>query len=269
MGSQSQGVERKDAKTSSNRPHKTWHSTWRHVSTALIDQLFPAGCLACNAATQTASGLCSACWRDTYFLTGTLCDRCGAPLRQTPDESAEAICDDCVHHPPAWGRGRCATAYEGAGRRAAMNLKHGDRTDLAPALARWVTGAGVDILHPDALLVPVPLHRFRLMQRRYNQAAELTRAIGKRCGAKTLPDALLRSVNTPPLKGNRATRHETLKDAFDVNPRRAKDLKGAHVILIDDVLTTGATLSACAEVLFTAQVARVDVLALARAVRDT
>ncbi len=238
------------------------------MSDVVIDQLFPPTCVACDQPTETPVGLCSACWRDTFFLSGHLCDCCGAPLQQVDEPGSKAICDNCLHHPPAWDQGRCVSAYEGAGRRAVLALKHSDRTDLAPALAQWLSGAVAPIMQGDEVIVPVPLHRVRLLKRRYNQAAELGRALARRIGMEFMPNALLRTIHTPPQKGKRDARFSAMQGAFSLNPRQAPALKGRRILLLDDVITTGATLSACAETLRTADPAVVNVLALARVLRD-
>lgn len=243
-------------------------AAWRRISEVVIDQLFPPTCVACDQPTETPVGLCAACWRDTFFLSGHLCDRCGAPLQQIDEPGSQAICDQCLHHPPAWDQGRCVSAYEGAGRRAVLALKHADRTDLAPALAQWLSGAAAPILRGDEVVVPVPLHRARFLRRRYNQAAELGRALSRRIDLDYLPDALVRQTHTPPQKGKRAARVTAMQGAFCLNPRRAGALKGRRVLLLDDVITTGATLSACAETLRAADPEAVNVLALARVLRD-
>jgi len=196
------------------------------MSDVVIDQLFPPTCVACDQPTETPVGLCSACWRDTFFLSGHLCDCCGAAL------------------------------------------KHSDRTDLAPALAQWLSGAVAPIMQGDEVIVPVPLHRVRLLKRRYNQAAELGRALARRIGMEFMPNALLRTIHTPPQKGKRDARFSAMQGAFSLNPRQAPALKGRRILLLDDVITTGATLSACAETLRTADPAVVNVLALARVLRD-
>ena len=210
--------------------------------------------------------LCAACWRDTGFIEGLVCESCGVPL---PGDDTEATihCDDCMSIARPWQRGRAVFRYEGAGRRMVLALKHGDRTDLARPAARWLARAGAPLLLPDTILVPVPSHWRRLVSRRYNQAAELVRALALYTGLDTAPDLLVRSRRTPVLDGmGREARFAALSGAIRPHPRRAAT--GRPVLLIDDVLTSGATLGAAAEAARQAGATRVDVLVLARVAKD-
>jgi predicted amidophosphoribosyltransferase len=229
----------------------------------LVDAVYPPRCLTCTEATEAPHGLCPACWRDTHFITGAACWKCGTPM---PGEAeAGDLCDGCLRHPPGWDRGRAAIAYTGAGRKAVLALKHGDRLDLAGPLAAWMVAAGGPLLAEADLVAPVPLHWRRLIRRRYNQSAELARRIAAAAGRPAVVDLLRRSrMTTPQERMDRDARHANQSGAIAVTPRRAGRVAGAHVLLIDDVITSGATLSACAEACRAAGAARVDVLALAR-----
>jgi ComF family protein len=233
------------------------------LTNALIDTIFPPRCLACAEATDQPHGLCPACWRDTHFIAGTVCRTCGVPL--VGAAGAEDVCESCARHPPAWDRGAAAVIYAGAGRKVVLALKHGDRLDMVRPLAGWMAGAGRGLLAEADMIAPVPLHWRRLLARRYNQSAELARRLGRISGRRVIPDLLLRQRATTPQEGmSRAERVANQAAAFAVNPRRAAALEGRAVLLVDDVLTTGATLSACADCLRQAGAGRVDVLALAR-----
>ncbi len=232
------------------------------LKAAIVDTIYPPRCLACTEATDRPHGLCPACWRDTHFIAGTVCRRCGAPLIGAA--GAEDVCESCTRHPPAWDRGAAAILYAGAGRKVVLALKHADRLDMVPPLAGWMQTAGRPLLAEADLVAPVPLHWLRLLRRRYNQSAELARRLGRLSGRPVVPDLLLRRRATPPQTGNRAVRAANQAGAFLVNPRRAAALAGRRVLLVDDVLTTGATLSTCAEALRAAGAGGVDVLVLAR-----
>lgn len=227
---------------------------------AVVDAVFPPRCLACPSPTAVAHGLCGDCWRETHFISGAACRRCGVPL---PGEvGAEDVCDGCLHHPPAWDRGAAALLYGGAGRRMVLALKHGDRLDTARPLAGWMAAAGRELVAEADLIAPVPLHWRRLAKRRYNQSAELARPIARAAGRPLVADLLFRRRATAPQSGGRAARAENQAEAFALSPRRS--VAGRRVLLVDDVLTTGATLSGCAEALRAAGAAGVDVLVLAR-----
>ena len=231
------------------------------LKATLINTIYPPRCLACTEPTDRPHGLCAACWRDTHFIAGTACRKCGVPL--IGEAGLEDICESCQRHPPAWDRG-AAAVIAGAGRRVVLALKHGDRLDMVAPLAGWMAAAGHALLPQAELIAPVPLHWTRLVRRRYNQSAELARRLGRIAGRPMTPDLLLRRRATAPQDGSRASRAANQAGVFAVNPRHAPSLAGRAVLLVDDVLTSGATLSACADCLRAAGAARVDVLALAR-----
>jgi predicted amidophosphoribosyltransferase len=233
----------------------------RTLTARLIDAIYPPRCLACAEATDAGQGLCAACWRDTHFIAGPTCGTCGVPLIGA--EGADA-CEGCTRHPPAWDRGAAALVYAGAGRRMVLGLKHADRLELVRPLAGWMAAAGRPLLAEADLIAPVPLHWTRLFRRRYNQSAELGRALARRAGRRFVPDLLTRRRATAPQDGGREARAANQAGAFLPTPRHARALAGRRVLLVDDVLTSGATLSACAEAVRGAGAAGVDVLVLAR-----
>ncbi len=233
----------------------------------LIGAIYPPACLSCKEETVTPSGLCAKCWAETIFIAGLCCNSCGVPL---PGEAADdALCDACLQSPPAFRHGRAALLYQGGGRRLALALKHGDRLDIVRPLAAWMARAGRDVLAQCDLIAPVPLHWRRLLLRRYNQSAELARNLAKLTGKPVIPDLLVRQRMTPSQDGlNRNERFANQAAAFKVHPRHLAKARGKYVLLIDDVMTTGATLSACAETCLAAGVQQVDALVLARVARD-
>jgi predicted amidophosphoribosyltransferase len=218
---------------------------------------------------QDAHALCAGCWRDTTFAASPLCDRCGAP---TPGTGDAAVCDACLHVPLAFARARAATIYEGAGRRIAMALKHSDRLDLARPAATWMRRAAWPLIEDADIVAPVPLHWRRFVHRRFNQSAELSRALhtlvlaeGPSPAPALIPDLLRRTRATPSQgRRTRAQRAENMRGAFAVSPRFAARIQGRRVLLVDDVFTTGATLSACAEALIAGGAGAVDAVCLAR-----
>ena len=230
----------------------------------MLDFIYPPRCLTCTEPTEQGASLCADCWADTTFITGAVCDVCGTPLPGEAD--GKIICDSCISCRPAWDGGRAAVVYSGGGRRAVLSLKHGDRLDMARPLAKWMARSGGDLLKNADVIAPVPLHWRRLLKRRFNQSAELAWQISSMSGTPCIPDLLVRDTFTPSQDGlTREERHKNQQGVFSVHKRRQVP---KNVLLIDDVMTTGATLSACAETLRAAGVERIDALVLARVARD-
>jgi ComF family protein len=235
---------------------------------SVLMALYPPQCLSCGEETADEFSLCGACWRDMPFISGLACDACGTPLPGASEGEAQH-CDTCLAAPPPWQRGRAACRYDGTARRMILALKHGDRTDLVPAMARWMRPGVTALIAPDVVLAPVPLHPRRLFFRRYNQSALLTRRLSRDLGVSDCPDLLRRIRATRVQEGmTRPERQENQRGAIAVAPRRRETIEGRPVLLVDDVMTTGATLAACAEACLSAGAARVDVAVLARVARD-
>ncbi len=238
----------------------------RQLGAGVLDALLPPRYLGCGTAIGADGALCADCWRSIDFIDGPVCSCCGLPFEF--DAGEDALCGVCLRSPPAYSRARAVMRYNEASRGLILGFKHGDRTDGAPTYGAWLARAGAGILESGTLIVPVPLHRRRLFRRRYNQSALLALALGRISGPAVRVDLLKRVKPTPSLGGLSATaRHKTVRGAFAVAEAGRADVRDAHVLLIDDVLTTGATVDACAKVLVRAGAARVDVLTLARVVR--
>jgi len=234
-----------------------------------LAMLYPAQCVGCGEPVQETHGLCGKCWAETPFVTGHVCDKCGCPLPGDGDGMAD-LCDDCMELARPWSRGRAALIYDGQGRRFVMGIKYYDRLDLVPPAASWMARAARPFLTADLLVVPVPAHWTRVFKRRYNQAAELARALARETGLDVAPTALLRPTRTP--KQDRKSREErfaNLAGRIVPHPKWGGALKDRSVLLVDDVFTSGATLGAAAEACLTAGAREVFVLALARAVKET
>jgi ComF family protein len=209
--------------------------------------------------------LCAECFRETGFITEPFCQRCGVPFSSAALGGRDRLCPGCQLAPPLFRRARAALRYDAQGRRLVLPFKHADRTEFAATLGPFMARAGAALLHETDLLVPVPLHRVRLFRRRYNQAALLATAISRLARRPCLLDALLRHRATGSLgEKSAAERTSEVTGAFAVRPSRAERLVGKRVLLIDDVMTSGATANACAAVLVAAGVLLVDVLVAAR-----
>ncbi|MEM9168408.1 MAG: ComF family protein [Pseudomonadota bacterium] len=226
--------------------------------------LAPPLCPLTDAAVDEPHTISARAWSRLRFVTPPFCARCAVPFPYDP--GAGAVCGACAADPPAVGTTRAALAYEGEAIELVTSLKYRDRLELAPLMGRWMAAAGRDLISSGSILAPVPLHPRRLADRRFNQAALLAAAVARETGAGQAPTALQRLRATPPQQSQVSAdaRRRNVQGAFSVRPGREADLVGAHVILIDDVYTTGATLSACARAARRAGAARVDALVLAR-----
>ncbi|MCC5986129.1 MAG: ComF family protein [Pararhodobacter sp.] len=233
--------------------------------------IYPPACLSCAEPVAEPGALCARCWRDTPFIHGLACDKCASPL--PGDGGGEAgnerlLCDDCLRIARPWSRGRAVMVYDEAARRMVLGLKYHDRHDLARPAGRWLAQRVAPLVRPDTLVAPVPLHWWRLLRRRYNQSALLAAALAREIGRPHCPDLLLRRRFTGTQDGRtRAGRMRNLEGAIAPHRRRAGLLDGRHVLLVDDVMTSGATLAACAEACFAAGADDVDVAVLARVMR--
>ena len=236
----------------------------RAAALGAVDVVLPPSCLSCDAPVGDSGALCPDCWSRVSFIGRPCCARCGLPF--AIEAAPDAVCGDCARTPPAYDRARAAFLYKGAGRELILAFKMADRSWVAPRLAAWLHRAAAPLL-PDAdLVVPVPLHRWRLLARRFNQAAVLAGLMAREADALAAPDLLVRTRRTPPqTRLSRAARQRNVRGAFAVRPSRAHLVAGRSVLLVDDVLTTGATVSACARALRKAGAVRVDVATLARA----
>ena len=237
------------------------------VTRVALDLIYPPACLCCRGATAAHGALCPACWGRINFIEKPFCDRLGIPFAY--DLGIEGLLSpEAMAHPPAYARARAVARFDdGPVRQLVHRLKYHDRMELAEPLAAWMARAGSELLAEADLLVPIPLHRRRLMWRQFNQAHLLAEAVGRACGRKVDPFLLRRVKRTAPQVGlSRAQRASNVQGAFAVPEEARPRVEGRAIVLVDDVLTSGATLNAAARVLLRAGAARVDVLVFARVV---
>jgi ComF family protein len=230
----------------------------------LADAVLPPRCLLCGVGVAEPEALCGPCWGELGFFAPPWCARCGLPFPYPMGDGA--ICGECSQDAPAWDRARAALRYDQKSRHLILAFKHADETHLARALGRWMLRAGSEALEGADLLLPVPLHWTRLFRRRYNQAALLAHAIRGCGGPPVAPDWLVRRRRTPSQgRLGPSLREKNVRGAFALRPGRS--VSGKRVVLVDDVLTTGATVAECARVLRRGGAEFIGVLTLARALR--
>ncbi len=242
------------------------HSLKRGVSLAL-DAILPPRCLKCGEVVAATGALCPTCWQQLSFLEPPCCACCGQPFDF--DLGADALCGACTANPPAFDRARAVLRYDQASRDLVLAFKHADRTSLSPTFGAWLGRVGRELIADSDLIVPVPLHWSRLFTRRYNQAALLAQALGAITGKPVVPDLLIRRRATQK-QGHlgRLARQRNVAGAFALHPRRAEGLSGRRILLIDDVITTGATVTNCAKVLRKGGAESVNILAIARVIQE-
>lgn len=228
-----------------------------------LDIIFPPQCLVCEMLVPSHGTLCLSCWQKVPFIADPMCAACGLPFEFSIGDGA--LCGDCLQERPPYSRARSVFVYDEHSKSLVTGLKFHDQLHLASVYDGWLAKTGTELIHASDVIVPVPLSYRRFVGRRYNQAALLAQSLGKKTHLPVIPDALTRTRHTPPQTGlSRRQREDNVKGAFTINPRHAATIKGKSILLIDDVMTTGATLSACANVLLKNNAAAVNVLTLSR-----
>jgi len=234
----------------------------------VVDLVYPPRCPLCGTALAEQGGLCAECWATLEFPGEPSCSSCQRPMSLRA-HAQNSQCRACQEHPPRHGGIAAATLYNDASRQLVLNFKHGRKIALAALMGRLMAARlpSPDPAQPPPLLVPVPLHRWRIWHRGFNQAAMLAQAIAEHGRGELLVDALVRSRRTPSLGGlDRSEREQALAGAIAVRPSRVSRVKGRTVILVDDVLTSGATSNACVAALLAQGAERVTISCFARVV---
>lgn len=236
----------------------------RRLGRGVADLLLPTLAHDAPEATATA-GLTPGGWSLVTFLEDPVCDGCGAGFEMDGGPFAQARCAACLAQPYAFERARAACVYDEASRGLILRFKHGDHQPYAPLFARWIARAAAPLLGQTDAVVPVPLHRLRLLSRRFNQAAEIARPLAREAALDFLPDALVRTSHTGTQGGKSARgRRLNVRKAFAVSEEGRRRIKGRRILLVDDVLTTGATAEACARALIEGGARAVDLAVVAR-----
>jgi len=231
----------------------------------LLDVALPPLCPSCREPLGGGAGLCAACWSKLSLIEPPYCARLGIPFTYDPGPGLLSM--EAIANPPSYDRARAAVRYDDIARALVHRFKYGDRLDLAPMMGRWMTRAGRELLDGADALIPVPLHWRRLWARRFNQSAALAGAISRLAGLPVLHGAVQRVRATPQQVGlSKTERAENVQGAFKVDPARKAEIAGKRLVVVDDVLTSGATTEACARALLRAGAGHVDVLVFARVV---
>ncbi len=236
----------------------------RGLAAAALDTVYPPACPGCGVLLGSKASLCPQCWSRLAFIERPYCEVLGTPFSH--DLGPGILSADAIASPPPFDRLRSVALYDDLARILVHALKYRDRTDLAPMMAAWMLRAGDGSVQAADLVLPVPLHRFRLLWRKFNQAAELARALGALSGKPLLIDAVRRTKHTRRQIGlGPRAREANVRGAFAVTPAGREALFGRRVVLIDDVYTTGATVAAVTRALKRAGASDVTVLTFARA----
>jgi ComF family protein len=239
-------------------------TTCAHLGKLVLDVALPTLCIACREPVD-GEGVCATCWGKLSFIERPYCPKLGIPFVYDP--GPELLSMEAIANPPAYARARAAVRYDDTARTLVHALKYQDRTDLAPIMGRWMARAGRELLEQADALVPVPLHWQRSFSRRYNQSGALARMIARQSGVRLRGELLRRVRATEQQVGlSRSQRTSNVQGAFQVSADRLSEVQGRRIVLVDDVLTTGATLDACARALLRAKAVEVSVLVFARVV---
>jgi len=235
----------------------------KSLAAAALDVVLPPLCICCNSPVAGKQALCAECWKKIRFISPPFCDCCGAPFDFEVGE--KALCGECLANAPEYCKARSVMVYDENSRGIILGFKHGDRLHSVPAMAEWMARAGGEFLYKADVIAPVPLHWWRLFSRRYNQAALLAVELGRQTGVEVNVDLLRRKKHTQSQGHlNREQRKKNLAGAIGLHPMKKEKIKGKRVVIVDDVMTTGATANECCKILARAGAGEICVLTLSR-----
>lgn len=235
----------------------------RTTGAVLMRLVYPPVCSGCGKMVGQPAGLCPECWSTVQFIERPYCEITGVPFDH--DRGEGLVSPEAIAHPPAYAKARAAVFHDGVARKIVHGLKYSDRADLAAMMAAWMIRAGRDVVDDSDVIIAVPLHRSRLFARRYNQSAELARALARLSGKPFLPGVMLRIRATRQQVGlGLKARQDNVRGAFSIEPEQVQRFLGLKVLLVDDVLTTGSTVEAATRALLRAGAGQVNVLTFAR-----
>ena len=235
----------------------------------IIDVLLPPRCIGTGEIVDADGMIAPALWQELNFISPPYCKKCGLPFDFEYEVDNATICGACLQEPPRFDTARSALTYNEASRKLLLKFKYGDQQHAANTFARWLRNALEDIDSID-LIIPTPLHPRRLWQRRFNQSALLAKALGRLTNQTVTGQVLKRRRFTAPQKGlSRKSRQKNVRMAFYVPPKMRERIAGKNILLIDDVLTSGATVNECAKALKSSGAKKVHALTVARVLRDS
>lgn len=245
---------------------KPYVNILRGIGTSIVDFVLPLRCAGCGVIVSGQGGFCTDCWEQMDFVGPPWCDACGLPL---PFEGeAEQSCGACLATPPKHDGIRAAVAYSDISREIALKLKYSGKIGLAKMIAGQLT-RHIAAEHKDAILTPVPLHWTRLWSRSFNQSALIAKSLSEQSGVPFCPDILKRTKRTELLRGKTGKeRRKEVAHAFALNPKWEEDIAGRHILLVDDIYTSGATSEGCVKILKAKGAAKVEIFCWARVLRD-
>ena len=247
--------------------NKNYIKTIKDYLNRFVDIILPPRCFSCKKLVTKHHTLCAECFEKINFISEPFCEKCGLPFPY--DIEGETICGECIRKTPIFEKALSIVHYDDGSKKLILSFKHGDVTDVVPAFTNWIIQHAKEFIDTTDIIVPVPIHRIRLLKRRYNQSALISNALGIKIKKHSVPDLMIRTKNTPP-QGHKGiiSRKKNIRGAFSINPKYLKHVEGKKVLLIDDVYTTGATINECTKTLLKAKAKSVKVLTIARVFRN-